>query len=312
MKMSEERIAVITPYFNPCGYENIRKNYLKFSEEVGVDLYTIELEFDWARGASLPVGDRVWKIRGTEKNVLWQKERLINRQASKIAAMYDYIAWVDCDILFQNENWRFELAEILQEKKMVQLFESATYLGIDGVANRKTEGLVKFCQSRQIQSLDSYLSQASYGASEGGLGWSSGLGWAMRSEFFLSRKLLDFQILGSADLHMAIAAVGFFEAFDKISYFTPAWREACVAWAEGFHSYVGGEVGYVTGNIVHLYHGSRKNRKYLERHNVLYENDYDPFSDIGVGGNGLWEWSSDKPIMHSQVAEYFKSRSEDG
>jgi hypothetical protein len=33
--------------------------------------------------------------------------------------------------------------------------------------------------------------------------------------------------------------------------------------------------------------------------------------DIKINENGIWEWASDKPELHEEVAEYFEERKED-
>ena len=67
-------------------------------------------------------------------------------------------------------------------------------------------------------------------------------------------------------------------------------------------------IDYVRGAVVHLYHGKYSERGAIERYEVLRENNFDPAADVRVGENGLFEWSSPKPALHSGVKKYFERR----
>ena len=44
---------------------------------------------------------------------------------------------------------------------------------------------------------------------------------------------------------------------------------------------------------VHLYHGSRRNRRYVERYQIFHENAYDPVRDVEIDAEtGLLQWRS--------------------
>lgn len=48
----------------------------------------------------------------------------------------------------------------------------------------------------------------------------------------------------------------------------------------------------VPGDVVHLYHGSRQNRQYVERYRILHENAYDPVRDVEIDPQTrLLRWS---------------------
>ena len=79
-----------------------------------------------------------------------------------------------------------------------------------------------------------------------------------------------------------------------------------------FYGEVQGHVGYVEGNIYHLWHGSVENRQYDGRFSELARFAFDPYSDISLDDNGLWRWSSDKSDMHQYLLNYFGARREDG
>jgi hypothetical protein len=63
---------------------------------------------------------------------------------------------------------------------------------------------------------------------------------------------------------------------------------------------------------MHLWHGTVANRKYMERRQLLFENDFDPALDIGPTENGTWKWTTEKPRLHQALQQYFADRREDG
>jgi hypothetical protein len=84
------------------------------------------------------------------------------------------------------------------------------------------------------------------------------------------------------------------------------------AWAEPFYDDVQGRIGYVPGNILHIWHGRWRDRDYTNRHAKLREFGFDPQTDLRLGENGCWEWASDKPDLHAWAMSYFARRNEDG
>lgn len=95
-----------------------------------------------------------------------------------------------------------------------------------------------------------------------------------------------------------------------------AWEEHYRAWAAHSYEQVQKSLACLPSDVVHLYHGSRPNRQYVERYRILHENAYDPVRDVEIDPEaGLLQWSDDarerKPDLVCRVAEYFERRRED-
>ena len=95
-----------------------------------------------------------------------------------------------------------------------------------------------------------------------------------------------------------------------------AWERDYRAWADQSYSQVQGSLACVPGDIVHLYHGTRANRRYVERYQIFHDHAYDPVGDVEIDPlTGLLQWSAHaretKPDMVRRVAEYFHERRED-
>ena len=74
---------------------------------------------------------------------------------------------------------------------------------------------------------------------------------------------------------------------------------------------VNGSVFYTQGPLLHLWHGTKADRKYGVRHMMLKEANFDPLRDISLDPQHCWQWSSDKAELHDKVREYFWARKEE-
>ena len=103
--------------------------------------------------------------------------------------------------------------------------------------------------------------------------------------------------------------------FDELvnrHYMNSRQRDRYIAWARPFFESVQAEVGYLDGEIFHLWHGTDQHRSTRARHEGLQRFDFDPLADIAIDVNGSWRWNTDKHEMHDYVRAYFHSRREDG
>ena len=287
------KLAVITSFFNPMNYTNIKYNYLKFSEKIKekADLFPIELSFD---GEFFIDDENVTRINGNENNVLWQKEKLLNIVLSKLPKEYTNVAWIDCDILFENENWVEEINEKLKYYKVLQLYEKAKRLDDKGNIDRLSEGAIK-----RISRIN-FVENAIFGI--------PGFAWAMRRETIEKIGFLETQIIGGAD---ALMYYSFFGVKDSVvnEKMNKEWKNVYLKWFDKMFNEVNNSVNYITGNIIHLYHGKMKNRNYDHRYKILSEHNFDPDLDLITGENGLWEFKNKE--LSEKMSKYFESRNED-
>ena len=86
------------------------------------------------------------------------------------------------------------------------------------------------------------------------------------------------------------------------------------SWARRVQVWCNGSLGYVEGELYHLFHGDLVNRDYDGRLKRIH--GFDPTTDTEVNlSTGLLEWSrfarQNKMEMIASVLEYFYKRSED-
>jgi hypothetical protein len=122
--------------------------------------------------------------------------------------------------------------------------------------------------------------------------------------------LIDVAILGSSDHHMALALIGHYH--DSIpKYMHSHYTKAIEGWEKNATQHIQHNIGYVPGIIKHYWHGKKKNRKYVQRWDILKNNNFDPFVDLKRDYQGLWQLAGNKPKLRDDIRKYFRQRSED-
>lgn len=302
----KSKLAVITCLFNPSNYDSKNKNFNIFYENIKkqtADIFVVELsftgKFETRKNA------RRLHIHGSEKNIMWQKERLLNLAVKNLVPdNYEYIAWLDADVIFfNNDNWILEAIEQLKAYKVIQLFERAwqSQPNVAFPVNPKL-GIVRKTVSDQLFNNQTLLKA------------EHGFGWAARREFFEHVGLYDRNIIGGADTMMFNAcfeALRCTEPWHIVEHLNPAWARSGQKWLKRAISYIEGSATFISGDLVHLYHGSRHNRQYWNRNRILVDNNYDPSVDICINKDGIWEWNTNKFSMCDAVRRYFDDRRED-
>jgi hypothetical protein len=133
--MPDTSFWAITSYFNPAGYQRRYQNYAVFREHLRVPLVAVELsygdEFELQRGDA----EVVVRLRGSD--VLWQKERLLNVALSHLPPECKWVAWLDCDLVFECADWPAEAVKVLQEAPLCQLYRMLYQLAPGAPIDRK-------------------------------------------------------------------------------------------------------------------------------------------------------------------------------
>lgn len=297
------RLAVIACYFNPCRWKSRRRNFDRFlaaAEYQGADVWVIEAT---EPGQDFELPRAQFRIRMQDR--LWVKECLLNIAVERLPNAYDQVAWVDCDLLFDNTEWVAQTSKLLTEYPVVQLFEEAVWLNeLDipstefGMPQRRPS--VPAAIEKQVKTPFSFAVS------------HPGFAWAARREFLDTVGLFDHHILGSGD---AVMAYGFFGQWKNrwMEQTSAVMRRAAMSWGRKAFAKVQGKVGYTPGLVRHLWHGTRKKRKYDDRlFFIRFTHLFDPARDLVKDEQGLWQWSERaSPELRQQVSQYFADRQED-
>ena len=312
----------ITSYFNPMGYRTRWANYRTFWRHLtGVPLLTVEQGHQGR--FELDASDATRLVQIPSRDVLWQKERLLNHALQALPPDCHTVVWLDSDILFERTDWPQLAMEALEQAVMVQLFSRVHYLPRDVDFSRplaeqsylqrrsSASGLVSggLAQNVLVTSIETLKAHGM------AMDYSNGHAWVMRRELLQREGFYEAMVVGGGDYVFLQAAIGQFEAVRQGHGWTaPDSRQYrhYLRWAERFQAVVQGRIGMVPGEIFNLWHGELLDRRYMPRHQILTGHDFDPDRDIAIDEHGSLRWSSDKPALHQAVLEYFQGRQEDG
>lgn len=298
-----DKFWVVTVVSNPARYRSRYDLYQKFKKSIecaGANLLTVELAF----------GDRPFEIaeEGNPNHVrlrtwdeIWHKENMINIGVSRLPSDWQYVAWIDADVHFMRHDWPAETIHQLQHHHVVQMFQQAVDLGPMGEVIKVHDGFVwSYMSGKPLPSPKKNYPH-----------WHPGYAWATsRQTFDNLGGLLDVPILGSADHHMAWALVGNVMQYAPQAV-TEGYRRHLEVWQDRALTHVKRDIGYVPGSIYHHWHGKKKDRKYVERWQILLKHGYDPDLDIQRDWQGLYALSAPGERMRADLRRYFHVRNED-
>lgn len=243
---------------------------------------------------------------------MFQKERMLNLALDMLPAKFDQVVWMDCDIVYVEDDWPDRVGNALKNYSVVQPYKHAVSLPMSKttrIGESHWSYYDCYASGRIRRSFAYYNMKRKQFASlhEGHVGYV----WAGRREFLEKHKFYDAIVTGAGDLFMVMAFCGFFGWMDHIEEFANLTDAACnhfFDWAFPVQADTNGKVGYTDDLISHLWHGEINNRNYLYKSRALQATKFDPSVDLAIDENGCWRWNSDKPLLHELVEDIFKSQ----
>jgi len=284
---SRNDMALAFVFFNPSKSKRILMNYLYTLNRLhAFPCYTIELVFH-NRNSEIPPSSNVFHVRSN--SYMFHKERLCRIIESKIPKKYTKIAFLDADILFSDSaDWYSKMSSALNSHDIVQGFEHAHWLDL-------TYKNVMLTRSSAVKSTSDIFSHT----------YHPGFVWGFRREWYKRVGFFDWAVSGSGDTLSAAAWMK--QLISKNTHslpmsIQPAYDEFCkmakpkITYLKEMH-------------VFHLYHGSRANRQYSNRHQMLnIERDIRKL--INTNTDGVYEWS-DVDGWNSKMLSYFVMRDDD-
>jgi len=298
LKYSVQTLYVILPYFNFCGFKRRRDLFIQFVERYaktpGVRLVIAE-----ALGpAPLPRLPVYAHLKYQSDSHVWIKENLINMAAKSLPSDWKYLAWVDADLEFLNQNWVRDTIHELQSADVVQMWRTAVNLG-------PAEEALKIDKSFAYMFVGSgtaWTASDKYGF------WHPGYAWACtRQAFTKMGGLPDWAILGSGDRHLAMSLAGLAQTSCP-GTIHENYKMMLKLYERSLKNF---KVSWVDGTIIHFWHGSFADRRYKERWDILIKNSFDPFEDIGYTDEGLVQLTDKGRRFEKYLDDYFTGRKED-
>jgi len=298
----ENKLHVIMVISNPCLFAKryiLAKEFIKrMDDEDDVVLYVVELTYDKQR---FIITDKNNKrhLQINTKTPLWHKENMINVGVNKLLPKnWKAFAWIDGDIEFESATWAKDALKILNgHKDVVQLYSHCIDMNKNGYTMRVFNSF-----GYQFERKHQYVSN-------GPDFWHPGFAWACtRKAFDKMGGLYESAILGSGDNIMSMSFIGCgLKAINSES--TDNYKESIVDFQKKVQKL---RLGYVPGVIRHYYHGSKKNRQYSERWQILIKHSYSPELHVSSNSDGILVPTKDCPSeLLDDILKYFKERNED-
>ena len=308
------QLVAITSYYNPLSYKRRLVNYHLFRNNLNVPLVTVELGNNGRYELTQADADILVQI--PSGSVLWQKERLLNVALQHVPDDAEAVAWIDCDVIFEQEDWPSRALALLKEKPLIQLFDRGINLEKDVLpaTGIKPEGKripsfasLDLARNRTRKNMGSNRNKDTNDPL-----YRTGLAWAARKSLLDDHGFYDFCIIGGGDHAGSNAAAGWISETVDFFNMNPKRSEHYLNWANRFYNQVNNNIDSISGEVYHLWHGQNADLHYVLRQKNLSQFDFDPNIDIRINPHGAWEWATDKPEMHAFVENYFRQRNEDG
>jgi hypothetical protein len=278
-------MAICFVLFNPAQTKRILMNYFyvrNLLEKQGLPVYTLELVYE---GRAPEVKDA---FHVSSNSFLFHKENLYRILESKIHCTYTKLAFLDADVYFSDKTWYEKASKLLNSFDVLQPFERAHWLDLSYKKTMLTRKTVLLNEKKLWDFL-----------------YHPGFAWCMTRKWYKQVGFFDYAVSGSGDTLSTAAWLGklFPEKFQSLP--TPLRA----AYAE-FQRKPKPKITYLKDvDIYHLYHGSRQNRQYSERHKML-DIKADICEMLFKNKEGVWEWKESSK-WNPVYLDYFKKREDD-
>lgn len=298
-----KKLHVVTAITNPCRYESryrLAREFFGRVRAAGAELTVVEGAFG-ARPFEITGASNPRDVQIRIQHELWHKENLLRIGMSRLPADAEYVAWIDADITFLQPAWVEETVQALQHYEIVQMFSHAIDLGPERLGSPVVETHAGFVYQ--------YLSGAKRGP--GYTFWHPGFAWAARRETLDKLEgLIDWSGLGAGDHIMALALIGCVK--DALAGgLHPNYYKRAFRWQHLAETQVKRDIGFVSGTILHHWHGKKRDRKYVERWEILQRHQFDPDVDLMRDSRGVLRLTDNKPGLRDDIRLYFRQRNED-
>jgi len=297
----DDTLHVITVISNFCEFKRRWQLMKEFIEKMknfeNIQLYVVELAYG---NQNFHITDKNNKnhLQLRTKYPLWHKENMINIGVKKLLPKnWKAVAWIDGDIEFDNPNWVIDTLKVLTKCDLVQLF--TTCLDLD-----EKEIPFSIWQSYGYKYAHG---NSSYHKDKGINYWHCGYAWACRRDFFDKMGgLYENSILGSGDY---IMTQGYLGLNSSVHGDLVGFDEDIKRYNKNLDNI---KIGYIPTNIKHFFHGSKENRRYIERNDIYVNHKFDPNIHITKDKNGVIipTKKMTKQFL-KDIEDYFRVRNED-
>lgn len=299
----EKRLNVIAVISNPFLFARryiLMKEFINRMdmEESNVNLYIVELVYG---SQKFIITDNKNKrhLQIRTETPIWHKENMVNLGVKYLLPKaWKAFAWIDADIEFENASWATDTLKVLNgSKDIVQIFSHS----VDMSRDEKTMSVFNSAGYQYSKGLP--FSSKSHNL------WHPGYAWAItRKAYEKIGGLYERAILGSGDNIMMLSLInnGLHGINDESS---DNYKESILEFQNKMKML---RFGYVPGLIRHHYHGSKANRRYHSRWQILLKHGYEPDTFVKNDEKGILIPTKIFPQgLKDDIMAYFEERKED-
>jgi hypothetical protein len=279
-------MALCFVVFNPAQSKRLMMNYLYVANlyrSFGLPVYTMELVFE-GRDPEIPTSPTVFHVHG--KSHMFHKERLCRLLEKRVPRHFTKLAFLDADVIFDHTGWYDETSALLDTHDVVQPFEKAHWMDLSYTEIELTR--------ETVLKMNGPVWDFKY---------HPGFAWAFRREWYRRYGFFDWAVSGSGDTLSTSQWMS--KTFPRNFKSLPAALRYVY---KEYAQHPVPRITYRPGDIYHLYHGSRKNRQYSERHQLLEVSQHIE-QMIEINKDGVYEWVD--PKWNGVFLDYFKNRFDD-
>jgi len=297
----EKKLNVIVVISNPClfatRYKLMNAFIQRLEQDENVEIYIVELIY---KNQKFIITDTKNKhhLQLTCDVPIWHKENMINLGVQLLPKKWKAFAWIDADVEFENIHWATDTLKILNgSKDIVQVFSHCIDMYKDETTIQIFNSFgYSFCKNKKY-------------TTKGIDYWHPGYAWAItRKAYEKVGGIYDKGILGSGDSIIALSIVNKTKSFINYNYHTD-YKQSILDYQKNASTL---RLGYVPGVIRHYYHGTKVNRKYTERWQILMKYKYSPQEHLMYNELGILVPTLECPAEFlNDIMNYFKERKED-
>ena len=325
-------LHVVGVYNNPRRWASRERLFLEWVERTmatpGVMLTIVEHAFGerphlFKASRKLPFN--LVQFRGGPEHEVWLKEALINAGFNSILQKWPearYLCWEDADVQHVHPSWADETVHMLQHHRVGQTWSSSVDLdpGYAAVEHSPGRGVDRsFCAAWIMGDLKSTPDRISLLDNPNSIDRRrhTGYSWAIRADALKGiGKLIDWLVVGSGDFLMAEAFAGRLDGLleqgtGRFCGTTPGYRRRLAEFSRKSDMHIRQDIGVVSGTLLHHWHGSKVNRGYISRHDIMLLSQFDPDVDLVMDVHGLPTLCTDNRVLRDGLRRYFFSRNED-
>lgn len=293
--------AVIIAFFNFVNYERPVKNLahiLKLLEAAKIPVFLGH--------GRLPEQPPLRVSYGTVREYVtrtpfFAKERLMNLVEAHVPDEYTKLVFLDGDVIFQNQDWINSMSLALDTHQIVQGYERVGNL--DHLHTGMCTAWRLSAASQVKPSVNMHSDSEPYGI---------GFCWGMRRDTFRALGgLYDRCITGGGDAVLFLSAFGQKHENSRLCLFRDK-NFACSGQRADIQDYLAHAEtlsltsGFLSDDILHMWHGSRLNRQYESRHEHLSKLETLP---LFIRLDGLYE-VTDQAVVDG-IVQYLTDRDDD-